>query len=220
MPYRYRFDLTVLPKKFFKELMIIVDSKHLHKKAGTVLRGLVERFKLSEITGLEISNILQIIEDIVDIHIKNLTCMEKFKKSVRRALFLPHCARKYVDYRCKAEFDPRVPTYICGRCSPDCQINLASKMAEDIGYDVYIVPGGSCIPNIIKMFNYDGIVGVACGDEIKLASKYLDEGVSAQAIPLLKNGCSNTKFNLEYLRKILQLNGEHSMSSGKINFSQ
>lgn len=182
---------------------MIVNSRDLHKKAGAILRSLVERFKLSEITCLELSDILQVIEDLLDIYIKNLAYQEKFKRSMKRALFLPHCARKYVDYRCMAEFNPDIPTYRCRRCSSDCQINLASSIADKKGYDVYIVPGGSCIPQIIKKFGYDGIIGVACGDEIKLASKYLYEDIAAQAVPLLKNGCSNTKFNLKYLYEIL-----------------
>ncbi|MEM3742333.1 MAG: DUF116 domain-containing protein, partial [Nitrososphaerota archaeon] len=100
-----------------------------------------------------------------------------------------------------------------------CQVNQAAEIARGLGYDVYIVPGGSCIPNIIKRFGYDGVVGVACGEEIKLASIFLDRAnIAAQAVPLLKNGCSNTKFNLSSLSRILELYSEHSMSGGEIDF--
>jgi len=220
LPYKFTFDLTVVPKRFFRELALVVDSRSLHKKTGRALRSLIDKFKLSEIMGLEISDILLVLEDLIDIYIKNLTYREKFVKARKKVLFLPHCARKFVDYRCKAEFDPDIPTYRCRRCSDDCQINQAMKIAGEIGYDVYIVPGGSCIPNIIKRFKYDGVVGVACGEEIKLASTYLEKNsIAAQAVPLLKNGCSNTQFNLQSLEKILKFHGEHCVGSGEVDLS-
>jgi len=204
MPYRFTFDLTSVPQRFFKELANLIDSKKIHVRTGQILRRMVEKFRLSELTGMDLYEVLQVVEDLVDIQIKNLTYRERFESSRRKALFLPHCARKYIDSRCRAEFDPDVPTYRCRRCSPDCQVNQASRMAEELGYDVYIVPGGSCIPKIIKRWNYDGIVGVACGEEIKLAYSYIGEQVAAQAVPLIKNGCSNTVFSLDSLIKILQ----------------
>lgn len=221
MPYRFTFDLTVVPKRFFKELAVIIDSRSLHKKTGKILRDLIDKFKLSDLLGLEVSDILVVLEDLVDTYVKNLVYREEFVKTSRRALFLPHCARKHIDYRCRAEFDPSIPTYICRRCSEDCQINQATRIAERLGYDVYVVPGGSCIPNIINRFKYEGVVGVACGEEIKLASIFLEKNrIPAQAVPLLKNGCSATKFNLQALEKVLQLHSEHCVSSGKIDFSQ
>lgn len=221
MPYRFTFDLTVVPKKFFKELALLIDSRNLHKKTGDILRNMVKKFRLSEITGLDVSDVLLILEDLVDIYLKNIAYRENFIKTRKRVLFLPHCARKYVDYRCNAEFDPEIPTYRCRKCSEDCQVNQAVEIARELGYDVYIVPGGSCIPNIIKRFGYDGVVGVACGEEIKLASLFLGRAnIAAQAVPLLKNGCSNTKFNLSSLSKILELYSEHCMGGGEINFCE
>lgn len=220
MPYRHTFDLTVLPKRFFRELMIVVNSRRLHKRAGRTLRALIEKFRISEITGLEISDILQVVEDIVDIYIKNIVYAERFRRSVKRALFLPHCARKYADHRCRADFYSDVPTYACRECSADCQINIASRLAKEMGYDVYIIPGSSCIPKILSRFGYDGVVGVACGDEIKLATKYLGEDVAGQAIPLLRNGCSNTTFNLDHLARILKSYREHSVGGGQVDFRE
>jgi hypothetical protein len=72
------------------------------------------------------------------------------------------------------------------------------------GYDVYIVPGGSCIPKILKNKKYEGIVGVACGEEIKMFGTLLNTmELAGQAIPLIKNGCANTIFNIETLEKAI-----------------
>jgi hypothetical protein len=83
-------------------------------------------------------------------------------------------------------------------------INQATSFAKKKGYDVYILPEGSCIPKILKSNDYEGIVGVACGKEIKLGGNTLENmGIAGQSVPLVKNGCANTSFNFETLQRIL-----------------
>ena len=83
-------------------------------------------------------------------------------------------------------------------------VNKADQYARKKGYDVYLLPGGSCIPKILKNCHYEGIVGVACGEEMKIMGSLLrGMNVSGQGIPLIKNGCASTVFNMETLRKIL-----------------
>jgi hypothetical protein len=83
-------------------------------------------------------------------------------------------------------------------------INRAVSFAEKKGYDVYILPGGSCVPKILKAKHYEGIVGVSCGEEIKLGGEVLKSmGIPGQAVPLVKNGCANTSFNIETLFAVL-----------------
>jgi hypothetical protein len=129
---------------------------------------------------------------------------EKFMQTKKRVLFLPHCSRKHMDNRCKATFDPNIPSYICAHCSPDCLVNKSVSFAEKKGYDVYILPGGSCVPKILKAKSYEGAVGVACGEEVRISEELLNGmNVAGQAVPLIKNGCANTVFSLESLFKIL-----------------
>ncbi len=60
------------------------------------------------------------------------------------------------------------------------------------------------MPNILKREKYDGVVGVACGSEVILSGKKLSSmGVVWQSVPLLKNSCTNTFFNMESLIKSL-----------------
>jgi hypothetical protein len=140
----------------------------------------------------------------MEMQARNLLERERFVQSRKRALFLPHCSRKYMDSRCKAVFDPNIPSYVCAHCSADCSVNGAVSVAEKKGYDVYILPGGSCIPKILKTKHYEGVVGVACGEEIRMSGGALQElGVAGQAVPLIKNGCANTAFNAETLLNIL-----------------
>jgi len=44
-----------------------------------------------------VPNALQLIEDLVDVYIRNVSERKLFEKTWRRALFLPHCSRKYLD---------------------------------------------------------------------------------------------------------------------------
>jgi hypothetical protein len=56
----------------------------------------------------------------------------------------------------------------------------------------------------LKTARYEGIVGVACGEEMKISAGIIDgAGVAGQGIPLIKNGCANTIFNMETLIKTL-----------------
>jgi hypothetical protein len=204
MPYKFTFDLSKIPRFFFKEIAKASYQKGMHKKVGRTVHEVIKRFKIQEATGLNFSDAVLLLEDFVEIQARNLLERDSFVQTRKRALFLPHCSRKYMDSRCKAVFDPNIPSYVCAHCSPDCLVNRAVSFAEKKGYDVYILPGGSCVPKILKAKHYEGVVGVSCGEEIKLGGEILKSmGVVGQAVPLVKNGCSNTSFNLETLFDVL-----------------
>jgi hypothetical protein len=204
MPYDFNFDLSGIPRAFFRELARVSEERQLHKKLGARARELATTFKLNEATGLDIDNLLLIIEDLVDVQIQNSKQRETFVKTGKRALFLPHCSRKYMDGSCKASFDASVPTYRCTHCSDNCLVNMASKLGEERGYTVFVVPGGSCIPGIVKRRGFEGIVGVACGQELRPAYEIVKRvGLPTQAVPLIKNGCANTVFSYQILEATL-----------------
>ncbi|KXA89460.1 hypothetical protein AKJ57_05300 [candidate division MSBL1 archaeon SCGC-AAA259A05] len=205
MTYEFDFDLTGVSRSFFREIAKFSEKRGIHQGLGEIVGDIVDRFKIQEMTGIPVSDITKVVNDMIDIHAKNLSQEEEFKETSDRALFLPHCARKFMDNRCQAEFDQELSTYRCKHCSEDCLINSASQIGEERGYDVYVLPGGSCIPKIINGNDYDGVVGVACSDEIQLGMKYLERAdVLYQGVPLLKNGCSNTEFNVETFKQTLQ----------------
>lgn len=204
MPYKFTFDLSKLPRFFFSEIAIISYQKGMHKTLLNTLKGIIKRFKIQEATGLNLSDAVVLLQDLIDLHGINLTQRKKFLKTKKRALFLPHCSRKFMDNRCQAVFDPSIPSYRCKNCSRDCLVSKANQLAENNGYDVYVVPGGSCVPTIVKKSRYEGAIGIACGEEMKLSGNVLGSmEVAGQAIPLIKNGCANTVFNMETLQKTL-----------------
>lgn len=204
MPYKFTFDLSKVPRFFFTELALITYQKGMHKAFLKTARDLILKFRIQEATGLNLSDAVVLLQDLLDLQAINTIERRKFLQTKARALFLPHCARKYMDCRCKATFNSEIPSYVCSHCSDDCLVNKADKYAKKKGYDVYLLPGGSCIPKILKSCKYEGIVGVACGEEMKMLSPLLNcMDVAGQGIPLIKNGCANTIFNVETLVKVL-----------------
>ena len=204
MPYQFKFDLTRLSQSFFTSVAVAAQERRLHRRIGNAALRLLQRFRVEEITGLDFAQALVLLEDLIDIETRNFKDRERFARTSRRVLFLPHCSRKYMDNRCKAVFDRNIPSYRCGRCSPDCLVNQATLAGQRKGYDVFVLPGGSCIQEILLKGRYEGLVGVACGEEIKLAEGLLEKsGLPGQNVPLIKNGCANTTFNLFALREIL-----------------
>ena len=200
MPYRFTFDLSPVSRFFFTEIARISYQKGMHKSLLNTLQDVIRKFRIQEATGLNLSDAVVVIQDLIDLQAINLMERKKFLKTKKRALFLPHCSRRFMDSRCKAVFDETLPSYVCAHCSPDCLVNKADCVAKGRGYDVYVLPGGSCVTKILRESNYEGIVGVACGEEIKVSGETLQAtGVAGQAIPLIKNGCSNTVFNMETL---------------------
>jgi len=204
MPYKFTFDLSPVPRFFFTELARINYQKGMHKTLFNTLQEMIKKFKIQEATGLDLTDAVVVIQDLIEVQTVNLIQRKKFLQTKKRALLLPHCSRKFMDGRCKAMFDSNIPSYVCAHCSPDCLVNKAEDFAKKKGYDVFVVPGGSCVTKILKSVNYEGVVGVACGEEVKLAGELLSEaGVAGQSIPLIKNGCSNTVFNMDTLAKTL-----------------
>ena len=204
MPYRFTFDLSRIPRFFFTEIASAAYQRGMHRKVGRRAQDMIKKFKIQEATGLNLSDAVMLLEDLIDMQARNLLEREKFMQTKSRALLLPHCSRKYMDNRCKAAFDPSLPSYMCAHCSPDCQVGKAETLAKKRGYDVFILPGGSCVQKILKNHHYEGVVGVACGEELKIGIDTLGaKSISAQTVPLIKNGCANTAFNIDSLCRIL-----------------
>ncbi len=204
MPYKFTFDISKAPHHFFAEIAVASYQRGVHKIFLKTLQDIVRKFRIQEATGLNLQDAIVVIQDLIDMQALNAMQRNKFLQTKKRVLFLPHCSRKYMDGRCKAIFDASLPSYVCAHCSPDCEVNKADHVAKAKGYDVYVLPGGSCVPKILETKKYDGIVGVACGGEVKMSGQLLSRmRVAGQSVPLLKNGCANTVFNIETLIKTL-----------------
>jgi hypothetical protein len=204
MPYKFTFDISKVSQHFFIELAIIANQMGKQKIISKTLQVLIRKFRIHEVSGINIQDAVLLIQDLLEMQTLNLMQKQEFLKTKKRALFLPHCCRKYMDSQCQAVFETSLPSYVCAHCSPNCCVNKADRIAREKGYDVYVLSGGSCMPDILKQKNYDGVVGVACGAEVMMSGEKLSSlGVAWQSVSLLKNGCVNTFFNFETLIKTL-----------------
>ena len=204
MPYKFTFDLSKVPRFFFTELATASYQTGMHTTVLKTSMDIIKKFKIEESTGLNINDAIVLLNDLINMQAENMIERNKFLESKKRALLLPHCSRKYLDSRCKAIFDTNIPSYICSHCSEDCIVNQADKIAKERNYDVFILSGGSCIPKILNTPKYEGVIGVACGEEVKMLRPLLNTmSIAGQAIPLLKNGCTSTIFSIETLEKTL-----------------
>jgi hypothetical protein len=81
---------------------------------------------------------------------------------------------------------------------------MSTALGKARGYDVYVVPGGACAERILKDGKYEGVVGVACGMELKMGLGPLRKlGIHGQGVILTKNGCVNTSLDLQNLESVL-----------------
>ena len=89
---------------------MISYQKGMHKSFLKTLNDLILKFQIQEATGLNLSDAVVLLQDLIDLQAINSIERGKFLETKKRALFLPHCSRKYMDSRCKATFNPDIPS--------------------------------------------------------------------------------------------------------------
>jgi hypothetical protein len=204
LPYSFSYDLTRLSQNAAKQLLETACETGVTKLLSNNAKRLVKIFKLDQITGLNLAEAITLVEDFIEVQNANNVQRGKFEKAENKALLIPHCARSHMDRQCMADFNPEIPSYTCNCCQEDCLVNKVVKLGKEKGYDVYVIPGGSCAEKILRDKKYNGVVGIACGSELKMALGLLKKlDIPGQGVILTKNGCANTKLNLESLKQVL-----------------
>lgn len=204
MPYSFSYDLTRVSQSAVKQILETAHETGVTKLLSNNAKKLVRILKLDQITGLNLAEAITLVEDFIEVQNANNFQRERFEKAERKALLIPHCARSHMDRKCMADFNPEIPSYTCKGCQEDCIVNKVVKLGEKKGYAVYVIPGGSCAEKILRDKKYSGVVGIACGSELKMALGLLKKlDIPGQGVILTKNGCANTKLNLENLEQVL-----------------
>jgi hypothetical protein len=117
-----------------------------------------------------------------------------------RILLLPQCLR---DRSCDAELTEY--GYDCGDCDR-CKVADIKRVAEELGYRVFILPGGAVVEKILRRFRPKAVLGVACMKELVLGNIVCEKvGIPAQGVALLRDGCVGTDVDLDRLRDFLLL---------------
>jgi hypothetical protein len=204
MPYSFIYDLNKVSQNTVNQILETAYKTGVTKLISTNAKKLVKLFKLDQLTGLNLAEAITLVEDFIEVQNANNLQREKFEKAEKKALLIPHCARLHMDRNCLADFDPEIPGYKCKGCEVDCLVNNVVKIAKKRGYDVYVIPGGSCAEKILRDKEYKAVVGIACGSELKMALGLLKKlNIPGQGVMLTKNGCANTQLDLENLKQVL-----------------
>lgn len=204
MPYSFVYDLNKISQTTVNKILEASYKTGVTKLLSTNAIKLVELFKIDQLTGLNLAEAITLVEDFIEVQNANNLQRENFEKAKNKALLVPHCVRQHMDRKCMADFNPEIPSYSCNACNEECLVNKVVQLGKERGYDVYVIPGGSCAEKILKDNQYSAVVGIACGSELKLALGLLKKlDISGQGIMLTKNGCANTKLNLENLKQVL-----------------
>lgn len=116
-----------------------------------------------------------------------------------KAIFLPQCLR---NRDCPANVSKE--GFECINCGK-CNIGKFKKDAEQAGYRVFIVPGGSMVKNILDKNDFKAVFGVACNPELEQAFGMMKDGkIISLYVPLLRDGCVETDVDW---RKVRELTG-------------
>ena len=119
----------------------------------------------------------------------------------RRLLLLPQCLRHPTE--CKGEIDELGLT--CARCGR-CPIADLQAEAERLGYAVLVAEGSPVVMSLIESGQVRAVIGVSCISVLEQVFPYMEAGaVPGVAIPLLRDGCSVTAVDLDWVREAIRL---------------
>ena len=146
-----------------------------------VFYGLFRKF--SESVGVDAK-----IVDNIGVEVRNKVNEKNFQKIEPQdtILVLPHCLRHT---ECEAKLE--TSGLVCKNCSR-CVIGVLKNKGEEMGYQVFIIPGSTFLKKIVEKNKFKAVIGVACFQDLNLAMMKLSK-FSCQGVPLLRDGCVNTK---------------------------
>ena len=122
-----------------------------------------------------------------------------------RLLLLPICLRNHEE--CKAPCDEL--GLICEECGK-CLIPELTRKAEDSGLNVLVSESSSSVSEWVESGEIRAVIGVSCLHSLEKAfPSMLRFAVPGIAIPLNRDGCKNTSFELSFLDEALAV-GEDS----------
>lgn len=153
--------------------------------------------------------------DRIYIEFKNESSRDVYEdtRPSERVLLLPHCMMHQEG--CRAT---QVDTgYECGQCGR-CELEELTELAEEMGYDHFIVPGGSMVRKIVDRNDYEAAVGVACFPELMDANRYLEKnGVKMMMAKLDDDGCFMTSVSVGEVERLMRMGGEDLEQEGSLD---
>jgi hypothetical protein len=127
---------------------------------------------------------------MLEYEITNRLNKEDFKRANYKIALLPHCL-KDLNKNCKAQSDGI--DMVCKGCSKDCFINFASKVLRENNINPYIwmeLSRRNPFKQLMQKYKSIGVLGIACIPElINGMRKCMKNGIPVIGIPLNANRC-------------------------------
>jgi len=119
----------------------------------------------------------------------------------RRILLLPQCLKSST--ACQGEYDAL--GLLCAECG-QCAIGAIQKEAERLGYAVLVAEGTTAATALFSRGDADAIIGVSCLHALEQSFAPLTaNAIPSLAVPLLRNACTDTVTDLDWLFELLAL---------------
>jgi len=121
----------------------------------------------------------------------------------RRLLLLPKCLR------CEAECAGSIDALglVCADCGK-CPIHRLKTEAERLGYAVLVAEGAAVVMALIRDRKIEAVLGVSCLAALESIYPLMESAaVPGIAIPLLRDGCSGTAVDVDWVWDAIHLNG-------------
>ena len=130
----------------------------------------------------------------------------------RRLLLLPKCMRK--KDKCLGKMDEY--GLVCNHCGA-CPIHQLQTEAESLGYVTLVAEGSPVVMGLIASGQVEAVIGVSCLSVLKEVFPYMEvAGICGMALPLLQDGCEDTRVDMDWLWEALHLNSDQSDASHNI----
>lgn len=127
----------------------------------------------------------------------------------QRLLLLPLCLRD--PSRCEAPRDEL--GLICRQCGA-CNVPDLSEHAEKLGMPVLVAESSSRVVEWVESGEIQAVIGVSCMESLQKAfPAMLRFAVPGLAVPLTKDGCRDTEFDLPFLYEALAVPADEKRES-------
>ncbi len=121
----------------------------------------------------------------------------------KRLLLLPQCLRH--PEACRAPIDAfGLSCRFCG----NCVIGDLQHEAEQMGYTVLVAEGSPIVTSLLRSGRIKAVIGVSCLNVLEQVFPYMEAGaIPGLAVPLLRDGCSNTAVDIDWVWDAIHLSG-------------
>lgn len=192
-----------VPKESFLRNKLRKEAHLLVEKANLLPPATFERL---EQMAVELVNKHKISEEYIDFTIV-LLGNESWRKTVkatpmnRRLLLLPQCLKDNTS--CKGVFDEL--GLKCAGCKA-CPIDNILIEAEELGYATLVAEGTTVAVGLVEEGAIDAVIGVSCMPVLQRSFEPVSNAaVPVIGLPLMYDGCENTKIDIKWLLDEIRL---------------